>query len=208
MHLLTLIFGIVLLPGAYTLRCNKCIPTSSGGCVNTEKICSAHGYQCASVRMISYAGGLKVSDLQMKSCVVQEQCGETSINFGLGRHVITTECCAIDFCNTKPASEPSRHTPNGKKCYHCNGPKCTATLNCEGNEDHCITKTVISGEKQEIIKGCASSKMCSSTVNAEIKGAIGGTFTCCQGDYCNSASSTSAGLLLLVAPLVSFVMFS
>ncbi|TMS11105.1 Protein SMG9 [Larimichthys crocea] len=154
------------------------------------------------------SGGLKVSDLQMKSCVVQEQCGETSINFGLGRHVITTECCAIDFCNTKPASEPSRHTPNGKKCYHCNGPKCTATLNCEGNEDHCITKTVISGEKQKIIKGCASSKMCSSTVNAEIKGAIGGTFTCCQGDYCNSASSTSAGLLLLVAPLVSFVMFS
>ncbi|KAG8010165.1 hypothetical protein GBF38_014365 [Nibea albiflora] len=193
---------------AYTLRCSKCIQTSSGACIEKDMICSYPGSQCASERITTYAGGFKINDLQMKSCVVDEQCGESSINFGMSRHVITTKCCTTDFCNTQPAPEPSRHRPNGKKCYHCNGPICSETVNCEGNEDHCITKTVLSGGEKKIVKGCASRQLCLSTINAEIKGAIGGTFTCCQGNNCNSASSTSAGLLLLAAPLVSVVMFS
>lgn len=68
--------------------------------------------------------------------------------------------------------------------------------------------SVTAGGKLKITKGCASRQMCLVTENAQIKAAIGGEMTCCQGDFCNGASSTSAGLLLLVTPLVSLLMFS
>lgn len=134
-------------------------------------------------------------------------------------------------------TEAERHDTNGHKCYHCDGERCSLTLTCAGNEDHCITKTgnrctasnvslcytegnlsshtgIISilsvnvGGKIKITKGCASRQMCSATENAQIKAAIGGEMTCCRGDFCNGASITSAGLLLLVTPLVSLLMFS
>lgn len=39
------------------------------------------------------------------------------------------------------STEPSKSVPNGKKCYHCSGPKCTVTLNCEGKEDYCFSNS-------------------------------------------------------------------
>lgn len=62
--------------------------------------------------------------------------------------------------------------------------------------------------KKIMVKGCATKQICSNLINPQIKAAIDGDIRCCQGDYCNSAISTSASLLLLVAPLVSFVMFT
>lgn len=42
-----------------------------------------------------------------------------------------------NICST----EPRKAIPNGKKCYHCHGPKCVATLNCKGNEDYCFSNS-------------------------------------------------------------------
>ncbi|XP_003966053.2 urokinase plasminogen activator surface receptor [Takifugu rubripes] len=208
MHLLVLVFGIVLLPKAYTLNCNKCVPGPSGTCTSSEKACPSSKYLCGAMRIVSFVGGSKLADIPMKSCFLPEECVESSVNFGLSRIVISIACCKSDLCNTQHAPEPSKSVPNGKKCYHCNGQTCTATLPCQGSEDYCISKPVTREGKKIMVKGCATKQICSNVINPQIKAAIDGEISCCQGDYCNSAISTSASLLLLVAPLISFVMFS
>ncbi|XP_076593874.1 urokinase plasminogen activator surface receptor-like [Chaetodon auriga] len=208
MHLLGLIFGIVLLPEAYPLKCYECLPGSLGTCTDTEKECLPLTNQCGALRIASYAGGTELANVHMKSCVLADQCVEGSVNFGIARTVLTSKCCTSELCNAQPAPEPSKSSPNGKRCYHCDGQQCSATLNCAGNEDHCISATVTAGGAKAVMKGCASKLLCSNTQDAQIKALIGEEITCCQGDFCNSASSTSAGLLLLVAPLISLVMFS
>ena len=146
------------------------------------------------------------------------------------------------FCCT----DASKSSPNGKKCFTCEGETCTKTLNCEGTEDHCIKTTckwLASSSEQQIIpllrgmlsdsnikhrslldnivfilsvnvggrkmtvKGCASEMICSASSAAQMTGAIGAELSCCQGDFCNSASSTSAGLMLMAVPLFSLVFF-
>nr|XP_046255385.1 urokinase plasminogen activator surface receptor-like [Scatophagus argus] len=203
MHLLTLIFGIVLLPKATTLKCYECL--TPGACTNKETDCPS---QCGATRIAEYAGGSKVSDIEVKSCAVAEQCFDGSINFGITKTVFTAKCCSSNLCNNQPAPEIPKTIPNGKKCHFCNGQSCTATLNCEGNEDHCITGTVTTGGTKTVMKGCATKQVCSSEVNVQYMGAAGGELSCCQGNYCNSAISTRAGLLLLVVPLISLLMFS
>ncbi|XP_070822775.1 uncharacterized protein [Chaetodon trifascialis] len=208
MRLLVLIFGIVLLPEVYPLKCHECLSGSLGTCTDTEKECPSASYQCGAWRITSYAGDSKLADVHRKTCILADQCVEGSLNFGMARTVLTSNCCTSELCNTQPAPEPSKSSPNGKRCYHCHGLKCTATLNCAGNEDYCISETVTAGGEKTIKKGCASRQICLHPQNPNIKSFIQGEIRCCQGDFCNSASSTSAGLLLLVAPLISLVMFS
>uniref|UniRef100_A0A3Q3XE82 UPAR/Ly6 domain-containing protein n=1 Tax=Mola mola TaxID=94237 RepID=A0A3Q3XE82_MOLML len=199
MHVLTLMLGIVLLPKVYTLKCYKCLPESSGSCKITVKDCSSLKYQCGALRIISFVGGSKFADLHMKTCLLADECVENSVNFGISR--IHDQCKIY-------VTEPDKSTPNGRKCYHCQGEKCTATLNCEGNEDHCISKTVTEGGKKMVVKGCASKQICSKMINPQVRAAIGGEIRCCEGNYCNGASSMHAGFLLLVAPLVSLLVCS
>ncbi|KAM3614121.1 uncharacterized protein V6R79_010446 [Siganus canaliculatus] len=208
MRSLSLIFGVVLLPAAHTLKCFDCTPDISGSCTDKETECPLPGFQCGSLRITAYAGGASISDNMMKSCVLPDQCIEGSINFGIAKTSFSSKCCSSDLCNSQHVPDPAKSTPNGKKCYFCNGQTCTATLNCEGSEDHCVTATVDAGGQEMTMKGCATKMMCSDTISEQIKGSIGGKMSCCEGNFCNSGSSTSAGLLLLLAPLLLSVMFS
>ncbi|XP_039662647.1 urokinase plasminogen activator surface receptor-like [Perca fluviatilis] len=207
MHLLTLFFGVVLLPKAYTLKCYECVPGISGTCTDTSKECPLRGQQCGVIKVTSYAVGSKILDVNSKSCALAEECVEASINFGIANTVITSKCCTSDLCNNQPAPEPSKSNPNGKMCFSCDGQQCTNTLNCERNEDYCISSKVNAGGQTVTMKGCASKTICSKQTT-QTAGALGTEISCCRGNFCNSASSTSAGLLLLVAPLVSLVMLS
>lgn len=76
----------------------------------------------------------------------------------------------------------------------------------ETNINSILSVTI--GAQKTTMKGCASKLMCTSASNPQIQGFIGGDISCCQGNYCNSASSTSAGLLVLVTPVVSLLMLS
>ncbi|XP_072249467.1 phospholipase A2 inhibitor gamma subunit B-like [Leuresthes tenuis] len=157
---------------------------------------------------MAYAGGSKVSDEGAKTCALPQECAEHSLNYGLAKTVITTRCCTSDLCNTQSAPDASKFSPNGKKCFTCDGATCTKTLNCEGTEDHCITTKVNVDGTETTLKGCASKLMCLTSSLARKKAATGTELSCCQGNFCNSASSTSAGLLLMAVPLFSLVLLS
>lgn len=49
-------------------------------------------------------------------------------------------------------TDPSKSTPNGRKCYTCIGQLCNQTLSCEGSEDHCISAS----GRQLLTCACAS----------------------------------------------------
>ncbi|XP_026149272.1 urokinase plasminogen activator surface receptor-like [Mastacembelus armatus] len=207
MHLLTVIVGIVLLPKVYTLKCNECQPGVSGTCTNVQKDCASQNTQCSSMRITSYQGSSTVSELSVKSCALAQDCGEGSLKFGNIRTVITNKCCSTDLCNTEPAPAPIKTSPNGKKCYTCSRPECKTTLNCEGAEDYCFSGTMTAEGIKVTMKGCASKVFCSNTQSSSFTQAVQTEVSCCQGDYCNSACSTSAGLLLLLTPIY-LVLFS
>ncbi|XP_039675590.1 urokinase plasminogen activator surface receptor-like [Perca fluviatilis] len=195
MYLLALMFGILLLPEASTLRCHECTADALGTCTPTVKECPE---QCAAMREVRYADGVKHVDQISKGCAVAEDCVEHSINNGFSQNIITTKCCTTPLCNQDLLPPEPQYKPNGKQCYWCNGRTCTNTLNCEGNEDYCISvNTGLS-----VIKGCLTkdfSGMCTH----------GLPYSCCQGNLCNGAiSSSSAGLVLLVAPLLSLLVTS
>ncbi|XP_005952622.1 ly6/PLAUR domain-containing protein 2 [Haplochromis burtoni] len=206
MHILVLILGTVLLPAAYALKCYECIPALLGSCTETTKDCPSNT-QCGSLRTISYTGGSK-SDVKIKTCVGAEQCFNGSLNLGYLQTVITTTCCTSDLCNSQDAPAGSISSPNGKKCFQCEGNNCNKTLSCNGNEDYCISVAVTSGDVTLKLKGCASKMICSNTQNPEITGITGAKISCCQGDLCNSSSSSTASLLLFVTSLILLGLFS
>ncbi|XP_075965717.1 lymphocyte antigen 6E-like [Anarhichas minor] len=203
MHLLTLICGIVLLSKAHTLRCYECVGLS-GTCQDKTIECPSSGQQCAALHLTIYAGSI-LTEVKTKGCALAQECVNASINNGISKTIITSECCNSALCNVQFAPVPSKSIANGKKCFQCNGKDCTATLNCEGTEDHCISTKVTTGGESITTKGCASKVMCAPE-STTMAGTAGTEISCCQGNYCNSASSTSAGLL--VAPLVSLFALS
>ncbi|XP_059194498.1 urokinase plasminogen activator surface receptor-like [Centropristis striata] len=205
MRLLALIFGIVFLPKVYTLTCNECELGKTGTCAPKLKECPSN-QKCGAMRLTSYVGGFKMVDYTSKGCSSAEECVEASFNFGVGRTAVANKCCSSKLCNANPAPEPSKSTPNGKKCFYCDTTQdCSRTLDCEGSEDYCISSKLTVAETKVTMKGCASKFFCSGKSTAEISQFTGGEISCCQGNFCNSASSTSAGLLLLVAPLLSLM---
>ncbi|XP_077432965.1 urokinase plasminogen activator surface receptor-like [Vanacampus margaritifer] len=209
MHHLLLLAGILLLPKAYTLKCYKCQAEGAVNCVDSIQECGVLDTHCGAVRMKLYAGESVLSNYYEKSCNPAEVCVQGSINFGVTRSVFTSQCCTTDLCNNAPAPDTSMAKPNGRKCYTCNELQCDATLECLADEDRCLSARVEIGSKKVNLKGCASEQMCAS---ANLGRSIGSRQTivevgCCDGNFCNSGSRPAVGLLLLVAPLLSVMMW-
>ncbi|TDH03661.1 hypothetical protein EPR50_G00144200 [Perca flavescens] len=204
MYLLALMFGILLLPEASTLRCYVCIPDASGTCIQTSHECRK-GLRCAAMRLVRYQDGSKVHEENSKGCAVAEDCGEYSVNFGISQTKVNMKCCTSALCNTQLAPEPSKSKPNGKQCYWCDEQSCNNTLSCEGNEDNCISATESQGGHSVTVKGCVSKRLCTTRDKSWARKL---TYRCCKGNLCNGASSRSAGLVLLAPPLLSLLVTS
>uniref|UniRef100_A0A672HY17 UPAR/Ly6 domain-containing protein n=1 Tax=Salarias fasciatus TaxID=181472 RepID=A0A672HY17_SALFA len=207
MYQLLLILGVVLLPEGKFYNLYEIISPPPAPKKNTQKNKKNKKKQLT-VAVLWIAGNDKISDSSVRGCALPEECIQASLNYGLSRTIWTSRCCSTDLCNDQPAPEASHFNPNGRKCFFCNGVNCTGTLNCFGNEDRCISTTVSSGGTTVELKGCASQEMCSALNIPGLEEVLGQDHECCQGDFCNSAISTSAGLLLSVVPLISLVLFS
>ncbi|XP_042073305.1 phospholipase A2 inhibitor and Ly6/PLAUR domain-containing protein-like isoform X1 [Haplochromis burtoni] len=199
MQILALILGILLLPKTCPLECYECIPGPSGSCNETTKECPSNT-QCGSVRMISNMGGSEFKFMG-RTCVTPDQCFSGSVNFGFAQVVINSKCCTSDLCNSQDVPDWSIPSPNGKKCSQCDGNDCTKTLTCNRNEDYCISAAgsrprtlsfLNAGGETTKVKGCASKMICSNTQTAQLSGIIGGEVSCCQGDLCNSDTTTAS----------------
>ncbi|KAF1382133.1 hypothetical protein PFLUV_G00161280 [Perca fluviatilis] len=163
------------------------------------------GQQCAATKIVSYEGGSKV-EINSQKCLKAEECVDHSINYGLSQTKVTTKCCNTpDLCNKDLLAPELQSKPNGRLCYYCDDHSCTNTLMCEGIEQYCISLTGTQGGQKVTEKGCASNYICTAKDKfwpAEI------TTSCCQGNLCNGASNHGAGLVLLVAPLLSLLVTS
>uniref|UniRef100_A0A3P9C561 UPAR/Ly6 domain-containing protein n=1 Tax=Maylandia zebra TaxID=106582 RepID=A0A3P9C561_9CICH len=190
MHLLMLTIGVVLFPKSCALKCYDCIGESSENCNKTTE-CS---FSTQSDRL-----HISKVDVTVKTCA--GFCDEGSFSTGVGRNFFTTKCCSSDLCNTE-ISVGNILSLNGKKCFYCDQQNCKKTHHCYKNEDFCFSATVNSEGAQATAKGCISKFFCQKPKTVFEKGFIR-ELNCCQGDFCNSTSSTSASFLLLVALLIS-----
>ncbi|KAF5904185.1 urokinase plasminogen activator surface receptor-like, partial [Clarias magur] len=118
-----------------SLTCQEC-NLLTGNCEQTT--CAD---QCITSTTSVSVSGIKSPDVTMKTCGAPEQCASGSMNLGLMKMTINSKCCKTDDCNSQTLPALPRQAPNGKMCYTCEGDSCSTTVNCEGNEDRCISAT-------------------------------------------------------------------
>ncbi|KAG9269192.1 lymphocyte antigen 6B-like isoform X2 [Astyanax mexicanus] len=198
----TLMLICLLFPEVRGLKCYEC--TLSRTCTQTPVDCQD---QCSSTTMVTYFGGHE-EDEQMKKCATSPECVSGSMNLGAVKISVNTMCCSTDLCNSQSVPALSRGSPNGRKCYTCVNNTCTGSVDCEGDEDHCITIKRSAGNVKITQKGCASRSMCTGQASMPTAG-IPGSLSCCQGNLCNGAERVNLSLFLLIlGPLLSFIPFS
>ncbi|KAI4888843.1 hypothetical protein NFI96_021041 [Prochilodus magdalenae] len=127
----------VLFPKALALKCYECVPELFGQCTDTKTDCPD---QCDSITMVTKFGDIQ-HERHSKGCAVAEQCDTVSLNVGMMKVAVNSKCCSTDLCNSGNVPALPKGSPNGKMCYACADQDCSDTVNCEGDEDRCISAT-------------------------------------------------------------------
>uniref|UniRef100_A0A3B4D1D3 UPAR/Ly6 domain-containing protein n=1 Tax=Pygocentrus nattereri TaxID=42514 RepID=A0A3B4D1D3_PYGNA len=196
----TVILCVTLLMVTLALQCYQCIPGLSGTCTDTTTECPA---QCIS----------RAITVSLKGCAAPGQCFIGSLNLGFSRMTFSSYCCSTDLCNAfeQPGKNKNfQPPPLWKECYVCTEKDCKGTLTCElGN--YCITATgknsMLHGARMTL-KGCASKHVCSAPASIlKEAGIIGNVSLCCEENLCNSAEGVKLRLFIMLAPLISSILF-
>ncbi|XP_029105375.1 urokinase plasminogen activator surface receptor-like [Scleropages formosus] len=206
--LLQVILTCAAFSKGYPLNCYECIPGSNGKCTETTKTCPSDQTKCGSMTTTVYIGNSVLTEASAKSCAKPQECTSGSINFGVTRTAVNTECCNTGLCNSQNIPAWSKNAPNGKRCFTCNGNDCTSILNCVGDENSCLKTTVSAQGGVVTMKGCVSSNICAAAgdLSAQLGLGVGVSMNCCEGNLCNDARRTMQSILLLLVPLVSTVL--
>ncbi|XP_026089876.1 urokinase plasminogen activator surface receptor-like [Carassius auratus] len=176
----------ILFTAGHSLNCYDCT-SLTGSCTQTSQ-CSIWLPNC-----LSAAVTVNSTTLTYRSCA-PSVCPSGSINLGIGRG--SAKCCNTALCNNQDAPDPTS-APNGKKCYYCDGNTCSNTVSCSGTEDRCFNTTF----QSQVIKGCVSKSLC------DVPQLLGsGSFSCCEGNLCNSANGVTQSFLFLCCSLLSFIL--
>ncbi|XP_042610396.1 urokinase plasminogen activator surface receptor-like [Cyprinus carpio] len=198
MDLQTSVFLLfVLFTAGHSLSCYECMGLTGSCADQKEKTCLNGTSKCMSVTSVSQVDGISINN-KLKDCAAD--CANGSMNLGI---VWTSAvCCNTDQCNVQDAPDPSTNTPNGKKCYYCDGQSCSNTVSCSGSEDRCLTTTESSGGQSVVVKGCVSKSLCDTTTAVRDVRSV----SCCEGNLCNGVESVTQSFLFLCCSLVSFIL--
>ncbi|XP_017537027.1 urokinase plasminogen activator surface receptor-like [Pygocentrus nattereri] len=200
---ITLSLICVLFPKALTLKCYQYKTGPPGTCATTQTDCPD---QCTTGTITVVTDGQQ-QQVSQKTCGGAAECFTGSINLGVWKTSFNLKCCSTDLCNGHTVEALPQESANGHKCYICDGDDCTGTVSCEGDEDRCVITTATAGDSQKMMKGCASSKLCTAGVSALQIAGVTGSVSCCEGNLCNSAEGVKLSLLIMLVPLISSILF-
>uniref|UniRef100_A0A3B4D5A8 UPAR/Ly6 domain-containing protein n=1 Tax=Pygocentrus nattereri TaxID=42514 RepID=A0A3B4D5A8_PYGNA len=141
--------------------------------------------------------------IRTKDCARAAECVSGSLNLGVMKMSLNTQCCTSDRCNTLPFG-----SPNGKKCFMCTDKDCSGTVSCEGDQDRCVSATVTANGVQVAMKGCVSRNFCTTDASSMQAAGITGSVSCCEGNLCNGAEGVKLSLLIMLVPLIFSTLFT
>uniref|UniRef100_A0A667YKP7 UPAR/Ly6 domain-containing protein n=1 Tax=Myripristis murdjan TaxID=586833 RepID=A0A667YKP7_9TELE len=133
----------------------------------------------------------------MKTCLPAVMCDAStdplSLNLGFGRVVGSVKCCNKDLCNSQTLPTPADPESNGLQCYSCDSSACRNKVQCVGVENRCFNGT-----------DCVN---CFSELDSMIIPGFNFTDgpTCCEGNFCNSVSTTRLSVFPLLLGLISLI---
>ncbi|KAK3547195.1 hypothetical protein QTP86_017564, partial [Hemibagrus guttatus] len=176
---ISLLLICMLFSKALSLKCHQCVSAFSE-CNNEEKTCPD---QCLTSTTSVYAGVGKMTDISIKTCGTPAECISGSMNLGVTKVVHSSKCCKTDFCNSETLPALSKQVSNGKKCYTCGSDGCSEIMNCEGNEDRCVSASwkgreladMMERRKEEFVRNVLEVKRVSDRVMSlklEIEGVM------------------------------------
>ncbi|XP_036418613.1 urokinase plasminogen activator surface receptor-like, partial [Colossoma macropomum] len=207
----TLALICVLFPKALTLKCYQCKSGLSETCTDNQTDCPD---QCGSTTVLVNQGQQR-QWINTNGCTVAAECVSGSLNLGLLKMTINSQCCRAALCNSQNVPAAIQGPPNGKKCYFCTAKNCTGTVSCEGDEDRCITATATGDDALVTMKGCASIDLCTGPASTMQAAGITGDVNCLSslcganmawsGHPCHSTPSPLAGLCQRCLPTTASV---
>ncbi|XP_037397079.1 urokinase plasminogen activator surface receptor-like [Pygocentrus nattereri] len=183
------------LQAAKLLKCYECLGPA---CVDQLVECTVIEDRCFSATPFVFMGHRHTA----KGCTNKAKCYEQSD---------AMTCCDTDQCNGDQSVKPSLsvtsensaydlQTPTSLKCYNCDGLICDhQPVTCPFPADRCFTLTKTTFfVLTHTVKGCSTKTQCEET---------GTDAVCCEENLCNSAEGVKLRLFIMLAPLISSILF-